>query len=266
MSGVAGLLLERADRLEILLLAVGRFAGMVALAPVFGAQILPARVRMGLALYPAVAVLPVLLRTPLPDDLAGASAVALLAMCCREAVVGLAIGLAAQLVIGGALLGAQLAGLQMGLGMANLIDPQTHDQVTTFAQWQQVVAILLFLAVDAHHQLLRVVAASFAALPIGTDWVSSAGLLFVVTLARGCFRLAIEIAAPVLVVVLLVNGALGALSKLVPQLNVMAVGFGLNVAAGVFVLILAQPASLRVLEAAYAALGPQLEGLVLRLG
>ncbi len=266
MNPASDLLSLIGGRAEIVLLLAGRFGGMMVLAPVFGARVLPPRVRLALAVLPALALLPGIRVAVAPLTTGEVAPLALLVMVAREALVGLAIGLAAQFAVAGAVLGAQIAGLQMGLGMANLIDPQTHDQVTTFAQWQQVVAVLLLLAVDGHHELLRVVAASFSSLPLGAAWISPEGALLAVTLARGCFTLALEVAAPVLVVVLMVNAALGALSKLVPQLNVMAVGFGLNVGAGIFVLTLAQPPTLRLLERSYAALGGELTRLVLRLG
>jgi flagellar biosynthetic protein FliR len=73
----------------------------------------------------------------------------------------------------------------------------------------------------------------------------------VLALAAGIFVVALKIAAPVLVLLLLVNGAMGVLAKLIPQLNVFVVGFPLNVAAGLFILTASQPFTVRFLETSF---------------
>jgi flagellar biosynthetic protein FliR len=160
----------------------------------------------------------------------------------------------------------QLAGIQMGIGLSNLIDPQTQEHITSLAQWMNLLALLIFLSIDGHHMLIRAVAESFAVLPIGGGVPSPAGFGMVVDLAGGLFVVALKIAAPVLVLLLLVNAAMGLLAKLIPQLNVFIVGFPLNVAAGLFVLTASQPFTARLLVTTFTEVGSSLTAVVRALG
>jgi len=114
------------------------------------------------------------------------------------------------------------------------------------------LALLIFLAMDGHHLLIRAVAESFTLVPIGGGFPAADGLGRVLLLAGGIFVIALKVAAPVMVMLLLVNGAMGVLAKLIPQLNVFIVGFPLNVAVGLFILTASQPFTIRLLESAFA--------------
>jgi flagellar biosynthesis protein FliR len=159
-------------------------------------------------------------------------------------------------------LGGQLAGIQMGFGLAGLIDPQSRAQVTIIAEWQQLLALLVFLALDVHHLLLAAVVASFHAAPPGGLALASLGLGVAVSMAGEIFVLGARIAAPVMIVLLLSNAALGLLARTIPQINVFVVGFPLNAGAGLLMLGAALPFAFRLLTARFVALEPALAALV----
>jgi flagellar biosynthetic protein FliR len=258
----AALLEALVPRAVLLALALARVGGLLALAPVIGSRLAPLRVRAALALFLALAMLPLL---PLEHGvaLAGArGAFGLGAALAREAAIGLAIGLGAQLVLGGVQMAGQLAGIQMGLGLSNLVDPQSGEQLTSLAQWTNLLALLVFLAVDGDHVLIRAVAESFTLVPVGGGLPAAAGLGLVLTLAGGLFVVALKVAAPVLVLVLLVNAAMGVLAKVIPQLNVFIVGFPLNVATGLFAFGAALPSTVHVLARAYGDLAASLAAVL----
>lgn len=265
MSELAGLVATSLPRLTVFVLALARLVGLGIMAPILGSMAVPVRVRAGLAFFVTVALLPVLppavrdpawLATPLGLALAVAA----------EVVVGLLVGLVAQFVFAGAMLGAELAGTQMGLGMAGLVDPQHQSRVTPLEEWQSLVALLVFLSVDGHHLLIRAVAESFRRVPIGGDVLSNLGIGAALVLAGGIFTVGLKIAAPALILILMANAAMGALARLIPQLNVMVVGFPVNVAAGLFALALAQPFAIRFLESSFAGLADALGRVIGPLG
>ncbi|MEW6271325.1 MAG: flagellar biosynthetic protein FliR, partial [Thermodesulfobacteriota bacterium] len=193
------------------------------------------------------------------------SALALTLAIAAEASIGVLLGLLAQLVFGAVTMAGELAGVQMGLGLIGLIDPQSHDRVVALAQWQNALALLLFLAIDGHHALIQALAESFRRVPVGGAALTGAALGMALAFAGELFVLALKLAAPVLVLVLMTNACMGALAKLIPQLNVMVVGFPINVAAGFFILAAAQPFTLRLLEGAFARTGAVLGGVVAAL-
>jgi len=183
-------------------------------------------------------------------------------MLAAESALGVLLGLVAQFIFAGVQLGGQLAGIQMGFGIANLIDPQSHAQVTIIAQWQQLMTLLAFLVLDAHHLLIRALLESFRTAPPGAVGLAAAGVGRAVELAGSLFVLGARIAAPVLIVLLLTNGALGVLARTIPQLNVFVVGFPVNVGVGLLVLGASLPFTIRLLAARFTELEPALAGLV----
>jgi flagellar biosynthetic protein FliR len=261
LSGLEELLAP--SRLAGAVLVLARVVGLALIAPVFGSRMVPPRVRIALVVFLSVAMLPTVAGADARAnaELAG-SPVALLLALLVETGIGLVLGVIAQFVFGAVQMAGELAGMQMGLGLAGLIDPQSHDRVVVLAQWQAAFAILLFLAVDGHHVLIEAVAESFRRVPPGATSLAASGLGMTVAFAGQIFVLALKLAAPVLILVLLVNSCLGALGKLVPQLNVMVVGFPINVAAGFFILAASQPFALRLLEGAFAGLGQSLASLI----
>ena len=131
----------------------------------------------------AVAMLPALASAgPAPE--LSRSTVALLLALSAETAIGLLLGLVAQFVFGAVQMAGELAGMQMGLGLASLIDPQSHDRVVVLAQWQSALALLLFLAVDGHHMLIQAVAESFRRVPPGAVGLSAAGFGMTVVVRR----------------------------------------------------------------------------------
>ena len=239
------------------LLVLARLGGLVTAAPVLGHGLVPVRVKAGLAAVLAAALTPVVAPAVEP-----ASVWSLAGMLAVEAASGVAIGMVAQFVLAGVQLGGQLAGIQMGFGIVNLIDPQSHAQVSVIAQWEQLLALLVFLVLDVHHLLLRALLGSFQVAPPGAVMMTGASLRGVVAMASDLFVVGIRVSAPVLVALLLTNGALGVLARTVPQLNVFVIGFPLNVGVGLIVLGASLPFTFRLLAARFAELEPALSGFV----
>jgi len=265
MGVVSELLAFSEGRVIVLVLALARVSGLFIMAPIFAARTAPMRVRAALVFFITLAMLPIL-GTTSPVAAATTNPLVLAGMLAFETLIGFTIGLVAQLIFGAVQMAGQLAGIQMGIGLANLIDPQSQEHITSLAQWQNLLALLVFLSVDGHHILIRAVADSFRVLPLGGGLPSAPGFGLVIGLAGGLFVVALKVAAPVLVLLLLVNAAMGVLAKLIPQLNVFIVGIPLNVAAGLFVVAASQPFTVRLLMTSFSEVGDSLAAVVRALG
>jgi flagellar biosynthetic protein FliR len=265
MSALPALVDASPAVLATLVLVLARVAGAAFLAPVLGSEAVPLRIRAAIAFFVALVILPTV-AVPEAVRTEAASGGRLLFALAIETVIGVAIGLVAQFLFAGVLLAGELAGVEMGLGMGGLIDPQLQTRTTAIAEWQHVIAILVLLAVDGHHVILRAVAESFDRLPLGATSVSGEGIALALALAGEIFVVGLKIAAPVLVLVVLANVAMGALARLIPQLNVMAVGFPVNIAAGFLALALAQPTVIRLLTSAISGWSATFSGLLGALG
>ncbi|MBW4049416.1 MAG: flagellar biosynthetic protein FliR [Proteobacteria bacterium] len=216
-----------------------RVLGMLSTAPVFGASQIPVQVRVGLAVAIALALAPALPGMP-PVQL-GSSLSWMLVL--QQLLVGGVVGVSMTLILTAVQLGGSVIGLQMGLGFSTLFDPVQGVQVTSLASFLNLLAMLLFLALNGHLLLLAVLARSFSLVPVGAALgVGAATWHGLVLEGSALFSLGLALAAPVLGVLIIANLGLATLSKLAPQLNLFAIGFPLFFALGFVGLYLLMPA------------------------
>jgi flagellar biosynthetic protein FliR len=197
--------------------------------PFLGAIHAPALVRAGLILLLAIVIAPLVAVPP------SVPAAALTAILAREVAIGLAMALAIRALVFGAELAGHLTGYQLGLSTGSLIDPQTGVTNTAFAVLYANITVIVMFASNAHHALIRAVVDSYAALPIGLGGVDASLAASVADLLGLVFVLGVRIAAPVIVVLLIVELALGILARVAPALNVMMSGAPLRLLVGLLV-------------------------------
>lgn len=163
----------------------------------------------------------------------------LLSGALRELLAGALIGFFVRLFLGGINLGGQLAGFQMGLGIANVIDPATSEHHSVIAQWLNLLALFLFLELDGHLMVVRVAARSFEWIPPFSAHI--APKLFLDVVRHGgarMFALAFEFAWPICLVLLLTYLSMGLLARVAPQVNMLMVGFPITITVGMCVMLL----------------------------
>jgi flagellar biosynthetic protein FliR len=205
--------------------------GMIVLAtPFFGALSAPTAVRVGLTLLLAVLMAAT---APVPASL---PATGLAAVILREVGIGLAIAMAVRVLIGGAEFAGHFIAYQIGLSLGSLIDPQSGVRNNVLALLYANLVVVLCLATNVHHTLIRALADSYAALPIGLGGVDASVTTSVARMLAVLFTIGVRIAAPVVVVLLLVEIGLGLLARVAPALNVIVAGAPVRIIAGLLVL------------------------------
>lgn len=220
--------------LELHTLVVGfvwvlaRVAGFVGALPVPVAAGVPVVVRAAIALVFAFLVTPFV---PAFPDVEPLSARGLFVLV-QEVLVGVAAALVVRVVFAAVQLAGHLISVQMGLGFAVLVDPRNSEQLSLLSHLYYLLAILLFLAMDAHLLLVDIMVNSFTAAPIGEFALSKDTLWSVVRWGAVMFQGSVQIALPVLVALLLVNLAFGVITRAAPQLNVFAIGFPVTLLLG----------------------------------
>jgi flagellar biosynthetic protein FliR len=204
--------------------------GMLVLGtPFLGAVHAPVPMRIGLTVMLAIVLAP-LVAVP-----AVVTAPGLVVVLAREVAIGVALALGIRALVMGAELAGHLTGYQLGLSAGALIDPQTGVRNTLLAILYANVAVVVMLATNAHHALIRALAASYAALPIGAGGVDATLVGGVAELLGVVFVVGVRIAAPVIVVLLIVELLLGVVARVAPALNVMMSGAPLRLAVGLLV-------------------------------
>jgi flagellar biosynthetic protein FliR len=207
-------------------------------APVFGGQTFPALGKIGLAAL--VSVLVLFATGPIGAALP-ATILETMVLVAGEVAFGLTLGYSVSLVFAGVQLGGMLMGYQMGFAVANVLDPLSNNQVSIIGQYLFLFAIMYFLAMDAHHILIRGMADSFTIAPVGTFSVQQGSVAWLVGIFGRMFWLGLKIAMPVIGAILLVDVALGIIAKTVPQMNVFIVGLPLKSLMGMVILALGFP-------------------------
>lgn len=226
------------DGLHLMLTAV-RVSTIVFVVPVFGANHFPTPWKIAFSLILAFTMSAVFPRTP--GAALDLSAIGIAAAAVREAAIGLLVGVTSGLIFHATLLGGQVIGTQMGLGIASVLDPHHGTDMSIIAQFHFLFALVLFFAVDGHHMLLGGVAGIFEFLPVGGTEFPVAGLREAVGLGSAVFAAAVQIAASVIVLLLMTSASLGIIARTVPQINIFIVGFPLKLLVGLFGLGLSIP-------------------------
>jgi flagellar biosynthetic protein FliR len=143
---------------------------------------------------------------------------------------------------------------QMGLGLANMLDPQSGQQVSIISNFQYILAVLLFFAVHAHHWFIYAMAQSLLMIPLLSSTVPTSMMAFlVVTLGKVCVA-AIQIAAPVIAALLLANVGMGIVARLVPQMNMFILSFPVTIGVGLIMLAGALPYYIGLLRGVFGQL------------
>jgi len=217
---------DDAARIGILLVRPGM---LVVATPFLGAISAPATMRVGITVLLGVLLAPLV---PVPASLPPATLAMVIA---REVAIGLALGLAIRVLVFGAEFAGHFTGYSIGLSIGSLIDPQTGVRNNIFALLYSNLAIVTMFATNAHHRLLEALFDSYRALPVGIGGVNAALGGHVAHMLGLVFVIGVRIAAPVVVVLLVVELALGLIGRVAPSLNVMMSGAPIRLAVGLLV-------------------------------
>src|SRR5262245_44422754 len=212
-------------RFIVFTLVLTRTSGLVMTAPIFGTQALPRRVRALMAVAISLLVTPVFLTTSIPPITNLAEFGRLLA---NEALVGLLLGLGTNILFSGIQVAGQIVSQLSGLSLADVFSPGFDEDVSIFSQLFYFLTLAVFVAIGGHRMVTQALLETFTALPPGHAALGSGFVDVVVTILAQAFALGIRAAAPLLTALLLANLVLGLISRTLPQINVIAVGFSVN--------------------------------------
>ncbi len=232
-----------------LLLAALRAGMVLLLLPVVGGEGAPSPVRVVFSLLLGGLLVGM---APDPASELPATASGLVLAAGRELLIGLAIGFFCRVLLAGPALAGDLVAEQLGLKMAEDVDPMTRVPNTAPSRLYESALLLAFLAMRGHHDVLRALHQSFAAFPVGRTTLPQ-GLSSLVGSLTLCVRFAVMIAAPLFAVLLVGSLSLALLARAVPEVQVMTFGYplrllGVLLAAVALFPLLARPGA-RLFEA-----------------
>jgi len=252
-----------ADKLELFLLVTVRASGLFVIAPIISQRAFSTPLKVGFAILLSMIVM---LSLP-PVDLAPSeSLIALVGMLFLELLVGALIGFFFLILLLAAQGAGSVVGYQVGLALANELDPQTQTQSSIIGTFWFLLASLFFLTINGHHLIIEAYHQSYALIPPGQVVLNGAVGEMMIRYTAYLFIVALKIAAPVLVTLFLVDVALGTVAKMMPTMNVFFVGFPVKIGAGVAVIALALPIFTYVLGKSLTYLNTELGFVLAALG
>jgi len=207
-----------------------RCSGLFFMVPTLGGNMIPLRVRGAVAalmsLILAATVGPIQPSSPLQLLIAGAG----------ELLMGAAMGLMVRIALACAEMAGEAAGLQMGFAFSRIVDPLTREQSAVTSRILGSFAILVFIIADGHHMIVAGLLSSFRDAPAGTVLPRTEHAATMIPLVSATFVAAVRIAAPVMVALLVTNGAMALLARAAPQLNLFVFTFSITIGMGMLML------------------------------
>jgi flagellar biosynthetic protein FliR len=224
-----------------------RLGGLFTFGPFLGDRAIPNRIKAGLLIVLTALLVPV---TPVRPVLVGP--VEWAQMIFGEWLVGMLMALTLAAVFEGMQFAGQFSGVQLGLSLATLFDPQSDAGSPALSVFYNLVTLLFFLQMDIHHWILRALSRSFDYLPVGSVVANQLLSRDLVRVVGSLFSLGIQIAAPLLLATMMIDLLLGFLSKASPQLPVLLLGIPVKTLTGYALLMAAVTLWPGILERRFA--------------
>jgi flagellar biosynthetic protein FliR len=223
-----------------------RYSVLIAVLPFTGDVQVPAAVKILLSLSISIALFPMLLAggyvRPADAAIWSADAGSLIGTIAMEVIVALILGYTARLAFQAISFGGNLVGNFMGFSIASTYDPnqQSHSQVV--AELHMAIAMLIFLAVNGHHMMLRSALQSYSVVGIGGRWIAGHAQTVLsqrlIYLCGDVIKFGVQLSAPIAIVTFAVNVIFGVMARAVPQLNILVLSVGISAIIGLVVMFL----------------------------
>jgi flagellar biosynthetic protein FliR len=247
------------------LLIFCRITAFLLAAPVFSTRGIPSQWKIGIsAMIAFLAFAAVGLKQPTAMD--GLFILAII----REVLIGVLLGFTAYLFFTAVQIAGSFIDIQMGLGIANVIDPMTGAQSPLIGNFKFILAMLLFLTFNGHHYMIDGFMKSYEWIPLNNELFASIqrGVVheFLLRSFANVFSLALQMSAPLVVALFLTDVGLGILSKTAPQFNIFVVGVPIKIIVGFLLLILVLPGFVFLFQDLFGSLFQSLDQLVKLIG
>ncbi|MBI5183078.1 MAG: flagellar type III secretion system protein FliR [Nitrospinae bacterium] len=251
------------QQLQTFLFIFIRVGALLFFAPIFGSRNVPLQMKVGLTFILSIIVYP-MVKVNLNHIPEGIFPMAILMI--GEIFIGITIGFITMLIFAGIQLAGNVVGFQMGFDIVNIIDPSTTSQISIIAQLQNIIALLIFLSINAHHLFIKAIIDSFELIPPLGSHFNGALIAMIVSLAGDIFEIAVKVGAPIMATLLFTSVAMGLIARTVPEMNVFIVGFPLKIAVGLLMIGVSLPFFSILLKGIFDGMGRDMYKLLRLMG
>jgi flagellar biosynthesis protein FliR len=219
------------------ILVLARISPLFVLAPLFSSKLMPTRVRVIVALALTVGLAPIALRgRHVPLDIGSLGGLIL-----KEILVGMALAFAIAALFAAVSAAGSFLDLLTGFSYGSLVDPVNGNQGTVLSQLYSMFGLAIFIVIGGDSWVVAGLARTYNLVPLTSlprlgSLVGGAEQAFV-----SIFTSALEVAAPVVIALVITDVGFGVVSRVVPQLNVFAVGFPAKILVSMLVIAATLP-------------------------
>ncbi|WP_025821636.1 flagellar biosynthetic protein FliR [Shewanella marina] len=209
-----------------------RISSMFMVMTVIGSNNTPKQIRLLLSVAVTVAVVPMLPPVAYTELFSITSFLITL----QQILIGIAMGFVSLLLMQCFVLAGQIIGMQTSLGFASMVDPGSGQQTPVVGNFFLLLATMVFLAVDGHLLMVRMLIVSFETLPVSTEGIAIGAYHKLVLWGSYIFAAALTMSMSAIVALLVINLSFGVMTRAAPQLNIFAIGFPITMISGLVIL------------------------------
>jgi flagellar biosynthetic protein FliR len=247
--------LVKPQTIVVFTLVLVRIGGIFLASPMLSNHAVPRRLKIAITLATTFLLMPILKIPTLKDVTTEAQ---LITLVLQELTIGVTLGFAGSIMFSAIQSAGEIFGTQIGFSIAQIFDPANEGSAGIISSLYVILGALIFLYLDGHHVILTAIAKSFEALPIGKGFNFGVGNEISHLVSR-LFMIAVQISAPVIVVMTILSIIFGLLTKLSPQMNIyMNLGFVIGPFVGMVILLLTLPLFRVVMTSLTEGMAPDL--------
>lgn len=228
------------ETVVMFLLAFLRISGLFFLMPLFSGNTINIKIRIFFGAAVTFVVFPII-----PKEIASLdynNPLLFFALIIRELGIGVIIGYLVTLIFSVVQTASEVYSNQMGLNMMNVFDPMAQIQVPILGQFNNMFFMALFCVSGMHAKFIEVIVKTFYMYPIGHVGFRMENIVrAIIDGFQYSFVTAMQLALPIIGLLLLIDIILGIMSRIAPQMNVFFVGMPLKIMAGLALLIALVP-------------------------
>ncbi len=226
------------EKLFCFAMVLTRISAFFLILPVFGWKSIPARIKVALTVLVTIFFSMI---TPVPVESGQVSVVEVVLLLANEATYGLALGLIVTFIFATVKFSGRIIERQMGMAMAQILDPLTGENTQALGALLEMIFILLFLSANGHHLFLLIISRSYEAFPAGsipTIPVLTGGII---KAGSTLLMAGLKLSAPILAAFLVLMVILAVLARSLPEMNILFISLPMRVGLGLLMVAIFLP-------------------------
>lgn len=223
------------NQYQLFILIFVRVSGIFIFSPFFSSQNIPNIMKIGLSFS-----ITLLIAIVIPIDVDIENQI-LLIVIIKELMVGIIIGFISYVFMTAFYVLGQIVDMNIGFGMANVVDPQNKVQVPLMGNFYYILSFLFMLLINGHHKVISALIDSYNYIPIGKLIYNDNVIEIIVNALVKSFEIGFKLSLPVVAIIFLTDIVLGIMAKAIPQMNVFVIGMPLKVFIGLAIIMITIP-------------------------